>query len=179
MYESIGALGWIQIYFPRALYLLVFVAIPVFMLRMRDEVRLRLAQRALLAAVGVAVFLTISVALYAFLEPLGSDQLAFHACYLAPWSGSCCCCPCTASGLHGDSWALLLLPVVLLVVMTQNMYTLVVELLPLSVTRAGEPIEADGCPTCPGPSCVRNPVRARRLHCRDRAGIVISGSGAS
>ena len=123
-YQSIGALGWIQVSLPRALYLLVLVAVPGFMLRMREEVHLRLRQRALLAAVGVTVFLTIAVALYAFLEPLGSDRVMFQGRYLAPvWL-------LLLLSVYGIKFARQQLGVplligVLLMVMAQNLQTLV------------------------------------------------------
>ena len=82
--ESIGVLGWLTIALPPALYLLVLEAGLVFSIRMKEEVGLQLWRRALLAAVGVAVFLTLAVALYAFLEPVGSQRVFFQGRYLAP-----------------------------------------------------------------------------------------------
>jgi hypothetical protein len=38
----------------------------------------------LLATVGIAVFVTMAVALYAFLEPPGSDRISVQGRYLAP-----------------------------------------------------------------------------------------------
>jgi uncharacterized membrane protein len=83
--QTVGALGWLRITLPPALYLLALVAGPVFLIRMRhDEVGLQPGRRAVLAAVGVAVFLTLAVALYAFLEPTGSVRVFIQGRYLAP-----------------------------------------------------------------------------------------------
>jgi len=83
--QSIGALGWLTIVLPLRFYLFVLAAGLVLFIRVRDEeVGLQLWRRALLAAVGVAVFLTLAVALYAFLEPTGSEQVFFQGRYLAP-----------------------------------------------------------------------------------------------
>jgi uncharacterized membrane protein len=83
--ESVGVLGWLTITLPPAFYLFVLVAGPVLLIRTREEeVGLQLWRRALLAAIGVAVFLTLAVALYAFLEPTGSEQVFFQGRYLAP-----------------------------------------------------------------------------------------------
>lgn len=82
--ESIGVLGWLNVFLPPAFYLVVLVAGSVLFIRMGEGVRLQAWRRALLAAVGVAVFLTLAVALYAFLEPMGSDRVYFQGRYLAP-----------------------------------------------------------------------------------------------
>ena len=82
--ESIGVMGWLNIYLSPSAYLFVLVAGLGFFIRMGEEVHLQLRQRALLAAVGVAVFLTMAVALYAFLEPTGSDRVFIQGRYLAP-----------------------------------------------------------------------------------------------
>jgi uncharacterized membrane protein len=85
IFESIGALGWCKIILPPAFYLFVLVTGPMFLIRTRDEeVGLQLRSRALLAAVGVAVFVTMAVALYAFLSPTGSGELSVQGRYLAP-----------------------------------------------------------------------------------------------
>jgi len=123
--QSIGALGWLTIVLPLRFYLFVLAAGLVLFIRVRDEeVGLQLWRRALLAAVGVAVFLTLAVALYAFLEPTGSERVFFQGRYLAP------------------VWLLLLLSAygipfvqrhrgvpllvgVLLVMMVQNLHTLI------------------------------------------------------
>jgi uncharacterized membrane protein len=81
---SIGILGWLTVALPPTLYLSVLLGGLGFFSRMREDVSLQLRQRALLAAVGVAVFLTMAVALYAFLEPTGSGKLGFQGRYLAP-----------------------------------------------------------------------------------------------
>ncbi|MFI5258672.1 MAG: DUF2142 domain-containing protein [Candidatus Limnocylindrales bacterium] len=84
-FQAIGILGWLTIWLPPAAYLLVLLAGAVFLIRMSDdEVRLQLWRRALLAGVSVAVFLTMAVALYAFLEPIGSGRVLFQGRYLAP-----------------------------------------------------------------------------------------------
>ena len=83
--ESIGTLGWTTIALPPAFYLFVLMAGPMFLIRTRDEeVGPQLRSRALLAAVGVAVFVTMAVALYAFLSPIGSGYLLVQGRYLAP-----------------------------------------------------------------------------------------------
>ena len=122
--QSIGVLGWLSIAMPPALYLFVLVTGLGFVIRMREEVGLQPWRRALLAATGVAVFLTMAVALYVFLEPIGSERIYLQGRYLAPM------------------WLLLLLSVygikfaqrqlgrlfmvgVLLVVMVQNVQTLI------------------------------------------------------
>jgi len=83
--ESIGAMGWLSIVMPTAFYVFVLMAGSAFLIRTRDEEEgLQLRSRALLAGVGVAVFLTMAVALYAFLEPTGSGRVFFQGRYLAP-----------------------------------------------------------------------------------------------
>jgi Predicted membrane protein (DUF2142) len=83
-FESIGVLGWFTIALPPTSYLVVLLGGLGFFVRMREDVRLQPWRRALLAAVGVAVFLTLAVALYAFLEPTGSGRVQFQGRYLAP-----------------------------------------------------------------------------------------------
>jgi hypothetical protein len=83
--ESIAILGWLTIALPVAFYLFVLVAAPMFLIRTSDEeVGPQLRSRALLAAVGVAVFVTIAVALYVNLAPIGSDDLFVQGRYLEP-----------------------------------------------------------------------------------------------
>ena len=82
--ETIGVLGWLRVFLPMALYLFVVVAAVAFVVRMREEVDLEPWRRVLLAAVGALVFLTMAVALYAFLEPTGSQRVFFQGRYLAP-----------------------------------------------------------------------------------------------
>ena len=83
--ESIGVLGWLSVALPAVAYLVALVAAPVFLIRLKEEeVRLQVWRRALLAGAGVGVFLTIAVALYAFIEPAGIGQVAFQGRYLAP-----------------------------------------------------------------------------------------------
>ena len=122
--ESIGVLGWLAIPLPPAFYLFVVVVGLVFFLRMREEVSLQLWRRALLAAVGVAVFLTLAVALYAFLEPTGSERVFFQGRYLAPvWL-------LLLLSIYGVRFAqrqrgVLVIVGALLVMMVQNMHTLI------------------------------------------------------
>ena len=82
--EIIGVLGWFTIALPPLSYLLALVGGFGAFLQWREDVRLRPKERALLAAVGVAVFGTMVVALYAFLEPTGSGQVQVQGRYLAP-----------------------------------------------------------------------------------------------
>ena len=82
--ESIGVLGWFTIALPPLSYLLVLVGGFGALLQWREDVRLRARERALLAVVGAAVFGTMVVALYAFLEPTGSGQVQVQGRYLAP-----------------------------------------------------------------------------------------------
>jgi hypothetical protein len=92
---------------------------------MRDEeVGPQLRSRALLAAVGVAVFVTMAVALYAFLSPIGSGYLNVQGRYLAPiWL-------LLALSVYGIAFARrhlgqLFVVGVLLVMMAQNLDTLI------------------------------------------------------
>jgi uncharacterized membrane protein len=123
--ESIGVLGWFAVALPPAVYLLVLVAAPVLLIRMRgEEVGLRPWQRALLAAVGISVFLTIALALYVFLAPTGSDQLSFQGRYLAPvWL----LLLLSAYGIRSARWqpGMPLVVGVVLVVMALNLQALV------------------------------------------------------
>ena len=82
--QSIGVLGWFSVALPAATYLLVIVAFGAFLFRIREEVSLRRSQRAILLLVGVAMFLSMAAALYAFLEPIGSSEVQFQGRYLAP-----------------------------------------------------------------------------------------------
>jgi len=83
--ESIGVMGWLRIGLPPAFYLFVLAAGPVFLIRTsEEEVSPKLRSRALLAAVGVAEFVTIGVALYAFLPLTGAGAIFFQGRYLAP-----------------------------------------------------------------------------------------------
>jgi len=91
---------------------------------MREDVGLQLWRRMLLAATGVAVFLTLAVALYAFLEPAGSKQVFFQGRYLAPvWL-------LLLLSAYGIQFAqrhrrVLFITGVLLVIAAQNLHTLV------------------------------------------------------
>jgi uncharacterized membrane protein len=81
--ESIGILGWFTIALPPALYIFILVAGVAFFVGMEEKVSLQVRQRILLAATGVAVFVTMAVALYVFL-PTSSGELSFQGRYLAP-----------------------------------------------------------------------------------------------
>jgi uncharacterized membrane protein len=122
--QSIAVLGWLSVALPTVFYLFILVAVPVFLVPMRAEVGLQLPRRALLAAVGVAVFLTLAVALYAFLEPTGSGNILFQGRYLAPvWL----LLLLSAYGVRFAQRQLGALVVVgvLLVMMVQNLLTLI------------------------------------------------------
>jgi uncharacterized membrane protein len=82
--QTIGVLGWLRINLWPGFYLFVVAAGLGFVFCMKEDVGLQRRQRALLAAAGVAVFLTMAVALYAFLEPVGSTRVFFQGRYLAP-----------------------------------------------------------------------------------------------
>jgi hypothetical protein len=81
--QSIGVLGWFTVALPAALYLFVLLAGFAFFIGMAEKVSLRFWQRILMAAVGVATFVTIAVALYVFL-PKSDGQISFQGRYLAP-----------------------------------------------------------------------------------------------
>lgn len=82
--STIGALGWLSIRLSPMFYLIVIVIGSEFFFRMPEAVDLRRSERALLAGTGAAVFLTMAVALYLFLEPMGSDRVFIQGRYLAP-----------------------------------------------------------------------------------------------
>ncbi len=122
--QSIGVLGWFTIALAPATYLAVLLGGFGFFIRMREQVDLQPKQRALLAAAGVAAFLSMSAALFVFLQPTGILHISIQGRYLTP------------------VWLLLLLSVygigfaqrqlgrlfmisVLLVVMVQNLQTLI------------------------------------------------------
>jgi uncharacterized membrane protein len=81
---SIGSLGWLTISLPQTFSLFVLVAGLVFFMGMDEETGLLPWNRLLLAGVAVAVFFTLAVALYAFLEPAGSLRVFFQGRYLGP-----------------------------------------------------------------------------------------------
>jgi len=122
--ESIGVLGWLTITLPPASYFIVLVGGLGFFTRMREEVGLQLPRRALLATVGVAVFLTVVAALYAFVEPTADGQVAVQGRYLAPvWL----LLLLSAYGIKFAQRQLgrLFMVGVLLVMMVQNLQTLI------------------------------------------------------
>ena len=82
--ETVGILGWLAIGLPPILYVVALVGSAGLFFGMREDVSLRGVERGLLAAVGVAVFLSMAVALYVFLEPPGSGFVFFQGRYLAP-----------------------------------------------------------------------------------------------
>jgi uncharacterized membrane protein len=81
---TIGTLGWLTIALPQTFSLFVLVAGLVFFMGMEEETGLKVWRRSLLAGVAVVVFLTLAVALYAFLEPAGSQRVFFQGRYLGP-----------------------------------------------------------------------------------------------
>jgi uncharacterized membrane protein len=82
-FETIGVLGWFTVALPPALYLFVLVAGFGFYVGMEERVGLQISQRTLLAAAGVATFVTMAVALFVFL-PTSSGEMSFQGRYLAP-----------------------------------------------------------------------------------------------
>ena len=87
---SIGILGWMTVALPPAFYAIAVPTGFVFFFWMGEDVHLEIWRRALLAAVAVAVYVTIAIALYAFLEPIGSRQITSRAATWFPCG--CCCC---------------------------------------------------------------------------------------
>ena len=82
--ESIGVLGWLRIPLSPVAYVIVLVGGLGFSIGMKEEVSEGYWRRVLLATIGLVVFLTLAVALYAFLEPTGSGRVFFQGRYLAP-----------------------------------------------------------------------------------------------
>ena len=103
--DSIGVLGWFTIALPPGFYFFVLVAGPMFLIRTREdeEMSLKLRSRALLAAVGVTVFVT-----WPSLSTLSCRRSAACSCPFraATWlpCGCCCCCPHTACASRRDTW---------------------------------------------------------------------------
>ncbi len=81
--ESIGVLGWFTVALPPALYVFVLFAGVAFYFGRKEEVTLETANRLLLAAVAVATFVTLAVALYVFL-PTINGEISFQGRYLVP-----------------------------------------------------------------------------------------------
>ena len=81
--QSIGVLGWFTVALPAALYVFVVLAGFALFFGMAEKVSLTIWQRILMAAVGVATFVTIALALYVFL-PKSDGQISFQGRYLAP-----------------------------------------------------------------------------------------------
>jgi hypothetical protein len=81
---SIGILGWMSVALPPVFYAIVIPAAFVFFFWMGEDVHLEVWRRALLAAVAIAIYATIAIALYGFLEPIGSRQIIFQGRYLVP-----------------------------------------------------------------------------------------------
>jgi uncharacterized membrane protein len=81
--QTIGVLGWFTIGLPAALYLFVILGGVAFYFGMPETVGLQVWQRFLLAAVGLAVFITVAVALYVFL-PTPDGEISMQGRYLAP-----------------------------------------------------------------------------------------------
>lgn len=82
--ESMGVLGWLRIKLPLYLYAFILVAGLGFFFGTKEDVPFPPWRRVLLAVTGLLVFLTIAVAVYAFLEPLGSGRVFIQGRYLAP-----------------------------------------------------------------------------------------------
>jgi len=122
--ESIGVLGWFTIALQPVSYVLVLVVGLVSFLSNGEDVRLQPWRRVLLVAVGVAVFVTMAVALYAFLEPIGSGRIQVQGRYLAP---VLLLLMLSVYGIKFARWPLgrLVTVGVLLVVMVQNLQTLI------------------------------------------------------
>lgn len=81
---SVGILGWMTLALPPVFYAIVTSAGFSFFLLLGEDVHLGLRQRALMAVVGVGVAFTIAIALYVFLEPIGSRHIGFQGRYLVP-----------------------------------------------------------------------------------------------
>ena len=73
--QSIGVLGWFTVALPAALYVFILLAGFAFVVGMAEKVSLRIWQRILMAAVGVATFVTIAVALCVPADERRSDLL--------------------------------------------------------------------------------------------------------
>jgi predicted Co/Zn/Cd cation transporter (cation efflux family) len=69
---------------PPVFYAIVLSAGFVFFFWMGEDVHLEAWRRALLATVAVAIYVTIAIALYGFLEPIGSRLIVFQGRYLVP-----------------------------------------------------------------------------------------------
>ncbi len=81
---SIGILGWISLALPPVFYSIALSGGLVLFFWTGEDVHLELWRRVLLAAAAAAVYVMIAIALYAFLEPIGSRQITFQGRYLIP-----------------------------------------------------------------------------------------------
>ena len=81
---SVGILGWMSVALPPVFYAIVLSAGLVLFFWTGEDVHLEVWRRALLATVAVAVYGTIAILLYGFLEPFGSRQIIFQGRYLVP-----------------------------------------------------------------------------------------------
>jgi uncharacterized membrane protein len=82
--ESIGLLGWLQIPLPQTFYLGALVVGLTFFMGMDEQLALPAWRRLVLGAVGVGMFLTLSLAVYVILEPIGSTRVFLQGRYLTP-----------------------------------------------------------------------------------------------
>ena len=121
--ESVGILGWLTFALPTALYVFVLFAGFAFFFGSEETVSLRPWQRAILAAAGIAAFVTIGVVLYIVLStPKG--EISFQGRYLVPvWLTLLL----SVYGIRFVKWRLSRLSMIsaLLVIMVVNLQTLV------------------------------------------------------
>ena len=82
--ESVGMLGWVAVFLPLPLYLLVLLVLPTTVFRGPSQPTPGLRERVALAAVGVAIFLTLSAELFVFLTPVGIGLVGYQGRYLVP-----------------------------------------------------------------------------------------------
>jgi hypothetical protein len=121
--ESIGILGWFTFALPVALYVFVLFVGVAFFFGFEETASLDVRQRAVLAAAGIAAFVTIGVVLFIVL-PTPNGEIYFQGRYLAPvWLVLLL----SVYGLRFARWRLSRLSMVgaLLVIMVVNLQTLV------------------------------------------------------
>jgi len=121
--QSIGLLGWLQIPLPQTFYLFVLVVGLKFFMGMDEKLTLQTWRRLLLGAVGVAMFLTLAISVYVFLEPVGSARVFLQGRYLAPiWL-------LLMLSVYGirlvqQHWRVIFITAVFLLMLAQNFHTL-------------------------------------------------------
>ena len=121
--QSIGLLGWLQIPLPQTFYLFVLVVGLKFFMGMDEKLTLQTWRRLLLGAVGVAMFLTLAISVYVFLEPVGSARVFLQGRYLAPiWL-------LLMLSVYGirlvqQHWRVIFIAAVFLLMLAQNFHTL-------------------------------------------------------